>query len=156
MSHPPFIRTLAAMLLIVALWVAVFMAVLLLSAPARATSPHSEPIRERCDVIEVNSFYDGEGRLVFDQLIFWDWYGEESRYHVRAWRLVKMPGQIPERDHARDCWRSVFHDGALLRVVEAESVGRSWTQHDPEAMEREVLPANHRRGLIEPKAKAFP
>lgn len=113
-----------------------------------ATVPHAEPLRERCDAIEVNHMYDGEGRLVFDQVIFLDWTPDESRYHVRAWRLVKYPSQIPERDHARNCWRTVFRDGEVLRVIEAGSMRRTWEQHDPEALEREVLPVHRRRGLM--------
>lgn len=120
-----------------------------LAALILAVVPLAEPLRERCDVIELNHMYDGEGRLVFDQVIFWDWTPDECRYQVRAWRIVKWPSQIPERDHARACWRTVFRDGEVLRVVESQSMGETWTQYDPEVFEREVLPIHRRRGLAE-------
>ena len=38
------------------------------------------------DLIEVNHFYDENGKRVFDQLIFWDWKPAEAAHRVRAWR----------------------------------------------------------------------
>lgn len=57
-----------------------------------ATIPYGEPVAESVDVIETNSFYDDEGRPVFDQQIFWDWHPCCERHHVRAWRMVKPAG----------------------------------------------------------------
>jgi hypothetical protein len=31
-------------------------------------------VRESVDLLELNHFFDDNGRLVFDQLIFWDWH----------------------------------------------------------------------------------
>ena len=62
-------------------------AVLLLSAVS--LDSHAEVTADRLDLVELNHFYDEQGRLVFDQLIFYDWSPEDARYQVRAWRLVK-------------------------------------------------------------------
>jgi hypothetical protein len=55
-------------------------------------------LRDSVDLTEVNHFYDEHGRLVFDQIIFYDWSASDSRYNVRAWRLIKHPSQLPQRD----------------------------------------------------------
>ncbi len=110
-------------------------------------SPAEDVAREQVDLMEVNHFYDEQGRLVFDQVIFYDWAPEHSRYMVRAWRLVKKPAQLPERDWVGGGYQAVWQDGEVLRRVRAESMRESWTQYDPELIEREYLPKEHRREL---------
>jgi hypothetical protein len=99
------------------------------------------------DLIEINHFYDDHGRLVFDQIIYYDWSPAESRYHVRAWRLLKQKAQIPHRNWEHGDYVAVWHDGDLLRKVRAQSIRESWTQYDPELAEREFLPKEKRREL---------
>lgn len=51
----------------------------------------SDHVKE-VDVIEWNSFYDDQGRLVLDQLIFYDYVKNEKfgwRYDVVDWRLIQ-------------------------------------------------------------------
>ncbi len=55
-------------------------------------------LRDQVDLIELNSFYDERGALVFQQVIFYDWSESDARYNVRAWRLVKHECQIPRPD----------------------------------------------------------
>lgn len=119
--------------------------------------PSPEPLRERCDRIEVNHFYDDDRRLVFDQLLFWDWSHDSGRFQLRAWRMVKWQQHgkqapyalmIPQRHGRR--WESNWMDGDLWRCVEAECVIETWTQYDPELTEREFLPKEHRRELRRP------
>lgn len=112
-----------------------------------------EPLEDQVDLIEVNHFYDDEGRLVFDQAIFYDWCGVATRYQVRAWRLVKHPSQLPQRDWQRGGYVTVWRDGDLLRRVHAASYRETWTQHDPELDARQLLPAHERRGLSIPYLK---
>lgn len=125
-----------------------------------AILPAPEPLRERCDRIELNHFYDDDRRLVFDQLLFWDWSHDAGRYQLRAWRMVKwqhgkqhapIASMIPQYSHSRRCWQSNWHDGDLWRCVEAECVIETWTQYDPELTDREFLPKEHRRELRKPK-----
>jgi hypothetical protein len=114
---------------------------------ALGISPQEDVARERVDLVEVNHFYDEQGRLVFDQTIFYDWSASHSRYMVRAWRLVKNPAQLPQRDWQDGGYVAVWHDGEVLRHVSAESMRETWTQYDPELVEREYLPKEQRQEL---------
>ena len=104
-------------------------------------------VNDQVDLIEVNHFYDDQGRLVFDQVIFYDWDPARGRYDVRAWRLLKKPTQMPQRDVRGRKFFATWHDGEVLRHVEAEAMRESWTQYDPELVEREFLPKDKRREL---------
>jgi hypothetical protein len=55
--------------------------------------------------------------------------------------------QLPQRDFRDGGYSSVWHDGDLLRDVHAESMRESWTQYDPELIEREFLPKERRKEL---------
>ena len=112
--------------------------------------PHDVVLRERCDVIETNDFRDDEGRTVFVQEIFYDWCPHRERWQVRAWRLVKCDHQRPEYDHARRLWSCTWLDGEVVRCITADSHRMSWTQYDPELLERDVLPKERRRELSHP------
>lgn len=110
--------------------------------------------RDEVDLVEINHFYDENGRHVFDQLIFYDWSAEESRFQVRAWRLLKTPSQIPQRNWKRGEFESVWHDGEVLRKIHAASFRETWTQYDPELVERAALPREQRRELHRPRGIA--
>lgn len=103
--------------------------------------------RESVDVIEVNHFYDEQGRLVFDQAIFLDWSEAECRFNVRAWRLVKAASQLPLRDWDGAGYFAHWLDGEVLRRIHATAIRETWTQADPELAEREHLPKEKRRDL---------
>lgn len=108
----------------------------------------SAPITDTVSFIEVNHFYDDQGRLVFDQIIFWDFHPAESRYHVVAWRMYKQDSQFPTREHrVGRGYVTIWHDGDLLRRVRTCIVQETWTQFDPELVEREWLEKSKRRGL---------
>jgi hypothetical protein len=64
---------------------------------------------------------------------------------VRAWRLLKSPSQIPRRDGP--LFSTVWHDGDVLRRVRCRSVRETWTQYDPELLERKFLPKDKRDAL---------
>lgn len=114
---------------------------------ALGLTPAGDVAQDSVDLIEVNHFYDEHGRLVFDQVIFYDWCTSQNRYQVRAWRLLKKPSQIPLRNFDTGEYETVWHDGDVLRRVRAQSFRESWTQHDPELREREYLPKDRRREL---------
>lgn len=127
---------------------------LLLLFSVMASSPaNNEPICEAVDLIEVNHFYDEQGRLVFDQAIFYEWSQKHDRYMIRAWRLVKNKSQLPQQDHRRGGWLTVWHDGEILRRVWSQSYRESFTQYDPELAERDHLPKEQRRELLNIKIK---
>lgn len=111
---------------------------------------------EAADVIELNHFFDGDGRPVFDQVIFWQWHADESAYRVRAWRLWKSPAQTPWRDWSVGGYTTAWFDGDRLRVIRGTSFRETWTQHDPELEDRAFLPAHERRGLTGERPPPLP
>ena len=102
---------------------------------------------DQVDLIEVNHFYDEFGNRILDQVIFYDWSGPDSRFHVRDWRLLKNPGQWPVRDWRSGTYRCIWYDGGVLREVEGKDFRETWTQHDPEVTNRKYLPRSCRRAL---------
>lgn len=119
-------------------------------AAAVCISPIEHVAHDTVDLVEVNHFYDEQGKLVFDQVIFYDWSEAHGRYNVRAWRLLKSNAQVPYRNWRRGDFVAVWHDGDILREVRATSFRESWTQYDPELVEREFLPKDRRRELSKP------
>jgi hypothetical protein len=115
-------------------------------------APREDVARESVDLIELNHFFDEHGRLVFDQVIFYDWSSTDGRYNVRAWRLVKNPAQLPQRDWATGGYSAMWQDGEQLRHIQSRSIRETWTQYDPELVEREYLPKERRKELRTVKA----
>ena len=107
-------------------------------------------LAESCDLIELNHFYDEQGRLVFDQTIFYDWgHPVEGRYNVRAWRLVKHPSQLPYPAYGGGpkMYLALWLDGERNRLIYSPEYRETWTQWDVELVEREKLPKEFRREL---------
>jgi hypothetical protein len=104
-------------------------------------------VKDVVDLVEVNHYHDARGEHVFDQLIFYDWSNQTRRFQVRAWRLIKSDSQLPRRDHRQNHWLVRWHDDGVLREVTATSRRETWTQHDPELVERENLPQDQRLDL---------
>jgi hypothetical protein len=114
------------------------------------TLPMDDVVVESVDLIEVNHCYDEEGKHVFDQVLFYDWSAQDRQYHVRAWRMLKHPSQIPYRDTVSGRYEATWHDGWVMRSVQATTFRETWTQHDPEVAARSHLPKELRRELIRP------
>ncbi len=110
-------------------------------------NPVEDVAKDRVDLVELNHFHDEEGKHVFDQVIFYDWNARAGHYDVRAWRLVKHRSQIPFRDWERGQYVTLWQDGTVMRKVQAQTMRESWTQHDPELVERSFLPKEQRREL---------
>lgn len=119
-----------------------------------AEIPHDGVAREAVDLIEINHFYSEEAAVfMFDQAIFMDWSEDFARYQVRAWRLVKSPAQLPQRDW-NGGYTAVWQDGELMRCVRAKQVRETWSQYDPELAERDYLAKELRKELSTPKTKS--
>ena len=110
-------------------------------------NPVEDVAVDRVDLIELNHFHDEQGKQVFDQIIFYDWSPTRGHYNVLAWRLLKHPSQLPVRDWSTGDYVTVWRDNAVLREVRAETMRESWTQYDPELIERSFLPKEQRREL---------
>lgn len=117
-------------------------------AAAFCLQPVENIAREQVDLIEINHYYDRQGKLVLDQVIFYEWSAKRGRFQVRDWRPLKSSNQRPRRDWQRGGWLAVWRDGHVLRKVRASAVRETWTLYDPEVVDRELLPKplRHRLG----------
>ncbi|TWT83514.1 hypothetical protein CA13_49790 [Planctomycetes bacterium CA13] len=106
--------------------------------------------RQQVDLIELNHFIDENGREVFQQVIFYDWSKLDRRFHVRAWRLIKTPSQLPVRKFAPPRYECSWYDDNLKRLVVARSMRETWSQQDPERVNRRFLPESQRIPLWSP------
>ena len=104
--------------------------------------------RAKVDLIELNHFLDGEGREVFQQVIFYDWCKPKRQFHVRAWRLVKKESQLPIRQWEPRSYQCTWHDGPMLRQVRSSKMRETWSQQDPERKNRTLLPEDQRIPLF--------
>lgn len=117
-------------------------------------NPVSSTAVDSVDLVEINHFFDERGKLVFDQVIFYEWSPAAGRYQVRDWRLLKNPAQIPVRNWRQGNYEAVWHDFKshdMLRKVQAKMVRETWTQYDPELVERDFLSDEKRRKLRPPQ-----
>ncbi len=126
------------------LWICWLTLAGLISDPPRTATT------EHIDLIEVNHYFDGMGKSVFDQLIFYNWDESAQRYNVAAWRLLKNPNQMPIQNPRNQKYSCTWHDGKILRVIHADRKMETWTQYDPETFERNYLPKSNRSDLLRP------
>ena len=110
------------------------------------SDPPHYMLQEHIDLIEVNHFYDSDGKFVLDQVIYYNWSPQETRFNVADYRLFKSQMQNPIREIGVNHF-SVWHDGNALRCIHSDGFIETWTQHDPEHREREILPNDERVGL---------
>ena len=120
--------------------------ILLLAIVTAGVIPQPLIASESVAMVEVNHFYDPDGKHVLDQVIFWDWSNEESTHRVIDWRLCKCRWQHPHELNGR--WVCTWFDGGTLRRVEAAQYRETWTQVDPEVRDRKFLRQEDRRKLI--------
>jgi hypothetical protein len=125
-------------------------ATLALCLAACGATPSTKVADDQVDLIEINHFHDDQGRPVFDQILFYDWSAADQRYQLRDWRLLKSQNQLPLRNTGGGEYVAVWSDFKsrdVLRRTKAKLVRESWTQYDPELVEREFLPEGKRRKL---------
>lgn len=140
-----------------------------------AVNPLGRPLVDFVDRVEVNTVFNCNAQLVFDQVFWSDWNEDESRHDVREWRILKGVRLHVEDDAI--CWRAEHPDGPEYlprfigghatphrekcgwvsewldekcgkwrRVVARECIWTS-SNYDREIAEREILPENQRRIL---------
>jgi hypothetical protein len=128
----------------------------LLIAACLCVGPEPLVVCDTVDVIELNHLYDGEGREILHQWVFWEWDKHSADYRVVDWRLVKNEREGPRFAPGRARWVwLVCLDGqpSALRRIEARAFSESWTQVDVELRDREVWPTERRRLLLPPKCR---
>ncbi len=111
------------------------------------SNPPEPILRERVDVVELNHFYDDNGKLRLDQIIFYQWSPITGRLAVRDFKPMTDPSLLPLRNGLRKGHVVIWHDDNLLRSVHAREIRETWTQFDPEMHERKFLPKDQRRAL---------
>lgn len=111
-----------------------------------STIPQDIALSDAFDKVELNHFYDDQGRHVFDQVLWYDW-DIHNRHTVGAWRLVKNTGTIPVLNRQSNLYESLFSDNGTFRKVTAKYYSETWMQYDPELVDREFLPKEKRRDL---------
>jgi len=118
-----------------------------------ADSGSGRPLRDHCDRIEINHVVNTTtGEVQLDQIIYWD-YSPTHGYIVRAWRTHKCFSQSPYRV-TPNLYRSSFHDSRdqnASREVTAGSFIETYTDHDPESNNQEIVGRNERRELSVPR-----
>ena len=111
-----------------------------------AILPH-EPatITDRVDLIERNHvicLQTGTERL--EQVIYWRWDERTNGRRVVAWRMFRGPSRVVRiGDEIRESWE----DGPVRREIWARRYVETWTDVDPELIDRERLPVDLRDGL---------
>ncbi len=123
---------------------------------AKRAVPDAEvkyPPCDHVDVLELNHYYDEKGQHNFSQLIGWTWSESKtehaSQYHVAWWMLWKSVDQArPARDYRRGGHVLIVRRGEELRCIRAKSFYESWTQYDPEVLDRQQFPQSQRVGLL--------
>jgi len=104
-------------------------------------------MRAEVDLVELNHFLDENGREVFRQVVFFDWSRRNRQFEVRAWRLVKHDSQLPRQIPGTQTYVVRWQDKSITREVRAKTMRETWSQQDPERVNRARLPENERRPL---------
>ena len=110
------------------------------------SDPPNYMVKDHVDLVEVNHFFDSDGKFVLDQVIYYNWSSRETRFHVADYRLFKSPMQNPIWEIGTNHF-SVWHDSNVFRCIQSDGFVETWTQHDPEHRERVLLPNDERIGL---------
>jgi len=117
------------------------------------TGSAAREVTEHVDLIELNHFHDCLGRHVYDQVIFYEWAPDASRYHVRAWCLIEdkdLVNRRPTKRYSDNLYEVQWQDRDqnLLRIITGTHYRESWTQIDPERANKKLLDERERTVLI--------
>jgi hypothetical protein len=121
----------------------------------------SNEVFESVDLIELHHFHDFRGRNVYDQVIFYEWSSEHSRYHVRSWVIVEDSQRLPRKRYSDGLHVVKYPDREqkLERVVVSQHFRETWSQTDPERDNKKIFDERLRHKLIqriEPKPIVSP
>ena len=113
--------------------------------------PRGRDVTEKVDLIELNHFYDDLGRHAYDQVIFYEWSPEYRRFHVIAWCLLendlsRMPTRNPNNGEYVVRWHD--RDAKVQREVRSPLYRETWSQVDPERVNKKLLDEKYRTSLL--------
>jgi hypothetical protein len=123
-------------------------------ALALVSSKGNDIFEEYVDLIELNHFYDPRGVFVYDQVIFYERSPETGVFRVRAWCLVE-DREILNRRPIKNVQSQLYqvdwydHDNRLLRKIRSHIFRESWTQIDPERLNKQVHEERLRLALVQ-------
>lgn len=97
---------------------------------------------ESVEMVELNHHHDYQtGKHSYDQIIFYEWSHDYTRYHVIAWGIVEKPEHFPTKDpRGYKCDFKGY-------TVYATSFRESWTVVDPERQNKKLFPDERRLGF---------
>ena len=135
-----------------------------LSAIVLASNNHYEIVKDEVDIQELNRYYDKSGKLILEQMVYWD-YCIEKRLEkdrdgftdlyecldkkVVDWRLLKNKNQIPIKDYKTGKFTARFRDEEDYREISSKIFYRSETFEDVEVGNRFKYPVSCRRKLVD-------
>ncbi len=125
---------------------------------ATISSKGNHSVDEFVDLIELNHFYDQRGRLVYDQVIFYERAPETGRFQVRAWCLVE-DRECLNRRPVKNYETQLYHvdwfdtDQRLLRKITSRLYRESWTQIDPERANKKIHDERSRIAMVQSPKK---
>lgn len=125
---------------------------------ATISSKGNHSVDEFVDLIELNHFYDQRGRLVYDQVIFYERAPETGRFQVRAWCLVEDREYLnrrPVKNYETQLYQVDWFDTdqRLLRKITSRLYRESWTQIDPERANKKIHDERSRIAMIQSPKK---
>jgi hypothetical protein len=125
-----------------------------LCAFALVSSKGNDVVEEYVDLIELNHFYDQQGRHVYDQVIFYERTPDTGRFQVRAWCLVedrdalnRRPVKNSETQRYQVDW--LDNDQRLMRKITSHLYRESWSQIDPERVNKKIYDERLRILLVQ-------
>lgn len=130
--------------------VSIFVLVALTAMPSDP-GPRDRDATESVDLIELNHFYDDLGRHAYDQVIFYEWSPDYRRFHVIAWCLVendlsRLPTRNPHNGEYFVRWHD--RDAKVRREVRSKLYRETWSQVDPERINKKLLDEKYRTSLL--------
>lgn len=113
-------------------------------------------IKERCDMMELNHYYDKSGKHIFDQVIYWRRRPQDGKYEVREWVLVEDRESVnnrPRKNENSGLWESYYKRSGddYYLIVRSPIFKESHTMYDPERENKKITPENLRMGLYNKK-----
>lgn len=109
-----------------------------------------DPSYQRVDLIELNHKYGENGQHVFDQVIFWERHPGSGKYRVLDWRMVEDAiyfSRRPKLDQSGSMYAVTWSEGGDYFDVRSRIFRESWTQTDPEVLDKKVWPDSCRAKL---------
>jgi hypothetical protein len=103
---------------------------------------------DQVDLIEINHYYDTNGKPVLNQLIFHEWNENSRQFEICDYKLLRSDNHLPLRGLPGQVPYCIWHDDQNLRKVRGRHTIETWTQYDPENRQRKKVPAEIRRGLL--------